>query len=210
MSETKSIKSDLDNSKKKFDVGSWLIPIIAVFVALFIGGLLIKLQGLDPIVAYRSLFKSAFGSVEGIGVTLAKATPLVLAGLAVAVGLRAGLFNIGAQGQLLSGALAAAWAGVTFDASGKPSAFDFEAQVRGVLRNVEAVLQHESLNRSHIIDVQVFLTNMSDQFPVLNKVWNEFFSDVSNPPVRTTVAVKELPGLNLVEMKVIATTELAK
>jgi enamine deaminase RidA (YjgF/YER057c/UK114 family) len=51
---------------------------------------------------------------------------------------------------------------------------------------------------------------MSDQFPVLNKVWNEFFRDVSNPPVRTTVAVKELPGLNLVEMKVIATTELAK
>ena len=102
------------------------------------------------------------------------------------------------------------WAGVTFDASGKPSAFDFEAQVRGVLRNVEAVLKHESLNRSHIIDVQVFLTNMSDQFPVVNKVWNEFFREVSNPPVRTTVAVKELPGLNLVEMKVIATTELAK
>ena len=102
MSETKSIKSDLDNSKKKFDVGSWLIPIIAVLVALFVGGILIKLQGLDPIVAYRSLFKSAFGSLEGIGVTLAKATPLVLAGLAVAVGLRAGLFNIGAQGQLLS------------------------------------------------------------------------------------------------------------
>ena len=115
MSDTKSTKSDLDNSKKKFDVGSWLIPIIAVFVALFVGGILIKLQGLDPIVAYRSLFKSAFGSLEGIGVTLAKATPLVLAGLAVAVGLRAGLFNIGAQGQLLSGALAAAWAGLAFD-----------------------------------------------------------------------------------------------
>ena len=115
MSETKSIKTDLESTDKKFDVGSWLIPIIAVFVALFVGGILIKLQGLDPIVAYRSLFKSAFGSLEGIGVTLAKATPLVLAGLAVAVGLRAGLFNIGAQGQLLSGALAAAWAGVTFD-----------------------------------------------------------------------------------------------
>jgi simple sugar transport system permease protein len=105
----------LNNSKKKFDVGSWLIPVIAVFIALFIGGILIKLQGLDPVVAYRSLFKTAFGSVEGIGATLGKSTPLVLAGLAVAVGLRAGLFNIGAQGQLLSGSLAAAWAGVTFD-----------------------------------------------------------------------------------------------
>jgi simple sugar transport system permease protein len=115
MSETKSIKTDLESTDKKFDVGSWLIPMIAVFVALFIGGILIKLQGLDPLVAYRSLFKTAFGSIEGIGATLGKSTPLVLSGLAVAVGLRAGLFNIGAQGQLLSGSLAAAWAGITFD-----------------------------------------------------------------------------------------------
>ncbi|MFM2364991.1 MAG: hypothetical protein RLY79_660, partial [Actinomycetota bacterium] len=111
----KSTKPSLENSNKKFDVGSWLIPVIAVFVALFIGGILIRLQGLDPIVAYRSLFKTAFGSIEGIGATLGKSTPLVLSGLAVAVGLRAGLFNIGAQGQLLSGSLAAAWAGITFD-----------------------------------------------------------------------------------------------
>ena len=115
MSETKSIKTDLESTDKKFDVGSWLIPVIAVFIALFIGGILIKLQGLDPVVAYKSLFKTAFGSIEGIGATLGKSTPLVLSGLAVAVGLRAGLFNIGAQGQLLSGSLAAAWAGVTFD-----------------------------------------------------------------------------------------------
>lgn len=114
MSATKSIKTDLKRTDKKFDVGSWLIPVIAVFIALFIGGILIKLQGLDPIVAYKSLFKTAFGSIEGIGATLGKSTPLVLSGLAVAVGLRAGLFNIGAQGQLLSGSLAAAWAGVTF------------------------------------------------------------------------------------------------
>jgi len=115
MSDTTSIKTDLESTDKKFDVGSWLIPVIAVFIALFIGGVLIKLQGLDPVVAYKSLFKTAFGSIEGIGATLGKSTPLVLSGLAVAVGLRAGLFNIGAQGQLLSGSLAAAWAGVTFD-----------------------------------------------------------------------------------------------
>ena len=115
MSETKSIKSDLDNSKKKFDVGSWLIPIIAVFIALFIGGILIKLQGLDPVVAYKSLFKTAFGSIEGIGATLGKSTPLVLSGLAVAVGLRAGLFNIGAQGQFIFGAIGASYVGFQFD-----------------------------------------------------------------------------------------------
>ncbi len=99
------------------------------------------------------------------------------------------------------------WAGVTFDDKGKPVRFDFEAQVRGVLRNVESVLTSESLTRRHIVDVQVFLTNMDEQFSVLNKVWNEFFKDMPTPPVRTTIGVKELPGLNLVEMKVIAAHE---
>jgi 2-aminomuconate deaminase len=99
------------------------------------------------------------------------------------------------------------WAGVTFDAQGKQASFDFEAQVRGVLRNVDAVLANENLTRRHIVDVHVFLTNMSEQFPVLNKVWNEFFKDMPTPPVRTTIGVKELPGLNLVEMKVIAAHE---
>ena len=49
MSETKSIKTDLEKTDKKFDVGSWLIPIIAVFIALFIGGILIKLQGVNDV-----------------------------------------------------------------------------------------------------------------------------------------------------------------
>ena len=86
MSDTKSIKTDLESTDKKFDVGSWLIPVIAVFIALFIGGVLIKLQGLDPVVANKFLFKTAFGTIEGIGATLGKSTPLVLSGLAVAVG----------------------------------------------------------------------------------------------------------------------------
>lgn len=99
------------------------------------------------------------------------------------------------------------WAGVTFDSAGKPLKIDFEAQVRGVFRNIEAALSQESLTKHHIVDAQVFLTDMSEQFPVMNQIWNEFFADVSNPPVRTTVAVKELPGLNLVEMKITAAAE---
>jgi simple sugar transport system permease protein len=115
MSDTKIVTKEVEKSTKSFDVGSWLIPIVAVLVAMSLAAILIKLQGSNPITAYKSLFKTAFGSVEGLGITLGKSTPLVLSGLAVAVGLRAGLFNIGAQGQLLSGSLAAAWAGVTFD-----------------------------------------------------------------------------------------------
>ena len=71
---------------------------------------LMYLQGAAPLRAYTSLFNQSFGSTAGVGTTLGKATPLVLSGLAVTIGLRAGLFNIGAQGQLVSGALATAWA----------------------------------------------------------------------------------------------------
>ena len=96
------------------------------------------------------------------------------------------------------------WAGVTFDHAGKAIAIDFEKQVRGVFKNVEAVLKDNGLSRSDIADVQVFLTSMTDQFSIMNQVWNEFFEGISPFPTRTTVAVKELPGLNLIEMKVIA------
>jgi len=101
------------------------------------------------------------------------------------------------------------WAGVTFDTKGAVVSIDFEAQVRGVFQNIERALASVAITKHELIDVQVFLTDMTAQFPVLNKVWNEFFADVHTPPTRTTVAVKELPGLNLVEMKAIATTQRA-
>lgn len=90
---------------------SWLLPIIALAIAFAIGALMMKFQGADPVKAYKSLFTTAFGSWEGIAKTFGKATPLIISGLAVTICLRAGLFNIGVQGQLLAGALASAWAG---------------------------------------------------------------------------------------------------
>jgi len=90
---------------------SWLLPIIALAIAFAIGALMMMFQGADPIKAYESLFTAAFGSSEGLAKTLGKATPLIISGLAVTICLRAGLFNIGVQGQLLAGALASAWAG---------------------------------------------------------------------------------------------------
>jgi general nucleoside transport system permease protein len=65
-----------------------------------------------PITAYVALFEGAFGSVNAIVHTLIFATPLVLAGLSVALAFQAGLFNIGAQGQFLMGALGAVAMGV--------------------------------------------------------------------------------------------------
>ncbi|MTA51215.1 MAG: ABC transporter permease, partial [Actinobacteria bacterium] len=90
---------------------AWLTPLVAVLIAFAVGALLMFLQGAHPMEAYGSLFSHAFGSWSGIAKTLGKATPLVLSGLAVTIGLRSGLFNIGVQGQLVMGALAAGVAG---------------------------------------------------------------------------------------------------
>ena len=92
-------------------IRAWITPLIALFIAFAIGAILMITQGSDPVKAYQSLFTTAFSTQEGLAKTFGKATPLAISGLAVVIGLRAGLFNIGAQGQLISGALAAAWAG---------------------------------------------------------------------------------------------------
>jgi len=91
---------------------SIVVPIAAIFVAFVLGGILIFLQGVNPLVAYRAIFSEAWFDSDGLLRTFQKTTPLVLAGLAVTVGLRVGLFNIGAQGQLISAALASALAGI--------------------------------------------------------------------------------------------------
>jgi simple sugar transport system permease protein len=93
-------------------VGSSAIPLLAVVFGLLLGAVMIITVGDNPLVAYRALVDGAFGDFTR---TLEKATPLVLGGLAVAFAFKAGLFNIGGQGQLLLGASFAAWAGFTFD-----------------------------------------------------------------------------------------------
>ena len=96
-----------------------LVQAVAVLLALLIGAILLLLSGANPIQAYAALFEGAFGSITAIGRTLEKATPLIFSGLAVAFAFKGGLFNIGAQGQLLFGAITAAAIG--FGIQGLPA-----------------------------------------------------------------------------------------
>jgi simple sugar transport system permease protein len=110
-----------------------LVPALAIITALLLGGLIIaisdvdllRLWGDDPGEAfteslatvgrsYKALFQGSIGSWNALSETLFAATPLILAGLAVAVGFQAGLFNIGAEGQMLIGGMLALWLGFTF------------------------------------------------------------------------------------------------
>jgi ABC-type uncharacterized transport system permease subunit len=97
-----------------------LFPFLAVAAAFLVGSIFILLLGDDPIETYSLLIGSALSWPDGIGYTLFYATPLIFTGLAVALAFRCGLLNIGAEGQLVVGAFAAAWAGITF--AGLPAA----------------------------------------------------------------------------------------
>ncbi|MBT8476465.1 MAG: ABC transporter permease [Alphaproteobacteria bacterium] len=98
-----------------------VVPLFAVVVALVLGALTMLATGVDmPTIgrSYVALLEGSVGSVNAISETLTAAIPLVFAGLGLALGFRTGLFNIGAEGQLLMGGLAAVIFGFTF--SGLP------------------------------------------------------------------------------------------
>ncbi len=81
--------------------------LLAGLIGLAVGALIMLFYGYDPIAAYLSLFKGSFGDAYSWAESLANATPLILTGLTFAIGMRGGLFNIGAEGQVYIGALAA-------------------------------------------------------------------------------------------------------
>ncbi len=85
-----------------------LLPLLAIFLSLIAGAILLLLTGetfFSVLITYKALFYGAFGSINAVSETLTAATPLILAGLGIALGFRAGLFNIGAEGQIIIGGL---------------------------------------------------------------------------------------------------------
>jgi simple sugar transport system permease protein len=96
---------------ESFNLQSVLVPVYAIVLALVIAGIVIVLVGSNPFEAYWALLRGMFGTPDRIAASLGRSTPFIGAALAVAFAFRAGLFNIGAEGQLLVGATTAAWAG---------------------------------------------------------------------------------------------------
>lgn len=96
-------------------LGRISIPLLAIFTALLISGLVMIVSGTNPIEAYLALGEGAFGTQVAIVETLIKATPFILAGLGIALAFRGGLFNIGMEGQLFVGSVAAVWIGYSIE-----------------------------------------------------------------------------------------------
>ncbi|USR78980.1 ABC transporter permease [Arcanobacterium pinnipediorum] len=104
----------------------WLVGIIAIVLAFLIGALLIMVTGASVFDAYGAMFKGSIFNASALnrGFTYAirpfmdslfYATPLILAGLGLGFGFRAGLFNIGGAGQMIFGSLAAIWVSFSYD-----------------------------------------------------------------------------------------------
>ncbi|MBS4751091.1 ABC transporter permease [Granulicatella sp. zg-ZJ] len=81
------------------------VSLFAIVVALVIGAIVIAVMGENPVKVYQSLLAGALGSPRDIANTVSKTIPLIFTGLAVAVGFRSGVFNIGAEGQLTFAAM---------------------------------------------------------------------------------------------------------
>jgi len=89
-----------------------LPPVVALLIAAVVGDVLILSYGQSPGTVYRLLIEGTWANAYGFGQVLYKTTTLTFTGLAVAIGLRAGLFNIGAEGQLAAGGFLAALVGL--------------------------------------------------------------------------------------------------
>jgi len=81
---------------------------LALLTAFIAGSILILIVGESPLTVYQLLIKSTWGTSYGIGQVIFKATPLIFTGLSVAIAFKVGLFNIGAEGQLVAGSFVTA------------------------------------------------------------------------------------------------------
>lgn len=89
-------------------------PFLAILASVALCFLLLTVSGYDAIEAFRALYEASFYSARGVGNLLNKACPLLFAGIAVAFSFRGSVFNLGAEGQFMLGAIASTWVGTTF------------------------------------------------------------------------------------------------
>ena len=93
--------------------------------------------------------------------------------------------------------------GVTLYNQGDIIDYDIATQCHSVFENIRFILEDAGSSWDKIIDVQVFLTNMKDDFDIYNNIYAEYFKN--NQPCRTTIEIKSLPTPIAIELKVIAT-----
>lgn len=100
------------NNQRLFNI---VVPVFSALLGMLVGAIIMLIGGYDPVSGFSALFEGMFGSPKNIGEMIRATAPLILAGLAVGFAFKTGLFNIGVEGQLLVGWLAAVYVGYALD-----------------------------------------------------------------------------------------------
>ncbi len=108
------MKVDGPGLEKIFSNGSLGLTMVAVILGFLVGAVVLLVAGFNPLEAYMAILKGIFSKPKYMSYVIIYSTPLIITGLSVAFALRTGLFNIGAEGQYIVGAMTAAMAGYFF------------------------------------------------------------------------------------------------
>ena len=139
--------------------------VLAVLIALIIGGLILLMSGENPLTAYSAMIDGAFGSNFALGETLSRAAPLAIVGYGTAVALRAGLITIGAQGQVVAGAIGALLTAQSLENA--PSAVAIPAAALGGALFGMAWVLIPALLRAHFNVNEILSTLLFTEFAAL-------------------------------------------
>jgi len=157
-----------------------LPQIIAILIAFLAGAIMLLVTGYSPLDAYSALLIGAFGDVNGIGQTFTQATPIIFTALAFLFAFKCGLFNIGAEGQLLVGGFAAALVGTSFYGVPAfihvPMALLAGAVAGGLWGFIPAVLKaklgaHEVITTMMLSYVALYVTGYMVNYPFKAPGW---------------------------------------
>lgn len=94
--------------------------------------------------------------------------------------------------------------GNVFSEFGGLKSYDIVAQCHSVFANVRAVLEASGARWEDLVDVTVYLTDMTRDFPAYNRVWAEYFPNAAKAPCRTTLGISALPTPIAIELKCLA------
>ncbi len=174
-----------------------LKPAAALLTGLALGLLATALAGESPLHVLGVLVRGAFGSRYDLGMTLFYMTPLLFTGLSVSVAFRAGLFNIGAEGQLSLGALAMTWAAFTFPSIPAPLSWAVSmlagATVAGAWAGIAGWLKARRGSHEVISTIMLnFIAAGLASYAVLNPFKNP---ETQNPETLAVGASHILPAL---------------
>jgi len=180
-----SLGSRASGALKALSVQNWrsaiLLPALALVSALALSALVVIASDVDNLErlgsepasalstmagdvgqAFWALLHGSFGSLRALSETLTNTTPYIIVGLGLGIGFRAGLFNIGGQGQMITGGLAASWVGFSINAPGViliPLALLVAAVVGGLYGALPGYLR--ARNGAHEVIVTIMLNNIA-------------------------------------------------